>query len=193
MEPSSRRQLRDRRFKWDKKFTSRQTKTYRSEDLSVPQKPSQTPVEAFLSDQRQPLDPPQYNCPALKAYLEEATEAELYHTEDDDSSLTSSQQNRAYGIALVDDRSDTTGWTIDDMHHGARDWNGYSEYPPAGENIETAVYNAADLYRKLLASVSSKSIHHAQQLTDSGSQRLRPKPVERRVMYRVRLEVLKIY
>ena len=181
MEHLSRRQLKDRRFKWDKKFTHRQTKSYLTEDFSVPQKPSQTPIEAFLNDRRQQLDPPQYNCPALKAYLEQAPEADLFS--EDDSSLISLHHVRYHGIALVDDRTDTTGWKIVDEHHAARDWDGYSDYPPAGDNIDTTILNATDLYRKLLASVGIIIIHHIMPLTYFLTlQRLSPRAVERRVV-----------
>ena len=166
MESYARKQSKDRRFTWDKKFTRRQTKSYRTEDFAVPPKPFQTPIEAFLNDRRQPLDPPQYNCPALKAYLEKAPVSDLYESSEDDSSWNSSHHNRTHGIVLIDDRTDTTGWKIVDEHHAARDWDGYSDYPPAGENVNTAILHATDLYRKLLASVSRKIKRLALPLTD---------------------------
>lgn len=60
---------------------------------------------------------------------------------------------QSYGIALVDDRSDITGWKSAGQYHGARDWDGYSKYPPAGASVNSSIYSAAGLYQRLLASV----------------------------------------
>ena len=148
MEPFPRRPYRDRdrRFIWDRKFTSRQEKKYRSEDFQIPQEPGQSPVEAFLNDGKLPLDPPQYNFTALESFLKGVNDSDLMRVH--------SGQQQKYGIALVDERSDITGWESAGKHHGARDWDGYSQYPPAGANANLSIYNAAGLYQRLQASVS---------------------------------------
>ena len=148
MESAECRPLRDRRFIWDRKFTSRQEKRYPSEDLQIPQQPSQSPITVFLNDGKLPLDPPQYNCTALESFLKRANESDLMRFPGD--------RQQMYGIALVDDRSDVTGWESVGEHYGARDWDGYSQYPPAGANVSLSIHNAAGLYQRLLASVSLK-------------------------------------
>lgn len=45
-------------------------------------------------------------------------------------------RQQMYGIALVDDRSDVTGWESVGEHHGARDWDGYSLFAVSPSRCE---------------------------------------------------------
>ena len=135
-----------RRFIWSRKFTIRQKQKYPSEDVNLLQGPNQSAVHVFMNEQRSSLDPPQYNCPTLQAFLDTAREECL---------VRPGPPSRAQDVlALVDDRRDPTGWLdVVGESHAARDWDGYSQYPPQGENVQWKLLNITDLYLKLLASV----------------------------------------
>ena len=130
------------RFTWDRNLSVRQDKKYASEDRKLARDPGQPLIEAFLKAQRSGLDPPQYICPDLEAFLRSAPER--------DSPL----QNEGRDIcALVDDRRDDTGWQSISQRHFARDWHGYATYPPAGSDIHFDVLDTTALESRMLESV----------------------------------------
>ena len=135
------------RFTWDRNLSIRQDKKYSSEDRKLPQAPGQSLVEAFLKAQRSYLDPPQYICPELEAFLRSAPER--------DSPLQSEGRDT---YALVDDRRDDTGWQSVGQRHFARDWDGYAAYPPAGSDVHFDVSDALALESRLLKPVGSPII-----------------------------------
>lgn len=146
MERFSAKRFVDHHFVWDRKFATRQQLSYRLEESLITPQQQQSLVDAFLSKHKSRLDPPQYNCTALKSFLETAKEAELTHNPP--------HPDNAAKIVLIDDRRDPTGWLSAGEHHGARDWNGYDRYPPEGSSQYSAVLNAVDLYERLLVKVS---------------------------------------
>ena len=149
-----RRRLHDRVFLWDRKFAERQRRAYRAEDSKLVPTDGQTMVDAFLGIQNSRLDPPQFSYNALRKFLESADEVPW-----DNISAPSPQDAP---LTLLDDRRDDTGWQdINGTQHSARNWDGYSDYPPRGESRISGLFNPEDLYRKLLRSVgvlSSASI-----------------------------------
>ena len=135
------------RFTWDRNLSVRQNKKYSSEDRKLARAPGQSLVEAFVNAQRSGLDPPQYICPELEAFLRSAPER--------DPQL----QNHGRDIcALVDDRRDDTGWQSGGQRHSARDWDGYAAYPPAGTDIYFDVLDATELESRMLKSVGRPTI-----------------------------------
>lgn len=141
------RDTKQHRFIWDQKFTVRQELSHRSEDAKLVRKPYQTIVQAFLDADPTGLDPPQYNCTALKSFLEQADEADL--------TLDPPVVDHAKKLVLIDDRQDPTGWRDHaGEHRAARDWDGYAMYPPEGIKIQSSILTAGELHRKLQANVS---------------------------------------
>ena len=65
------------------------------------------------------------------------------------------QEQHARAQVKLDERRDDTGWQKGDMFYGARDWAGYSMYPPAGIDVRQEVLNVPDLFDALLADVST--------------------------------------
>ena len=126
---------------WDKKFERRQTLTYQSEDIKLDSTGQQSIVAAFLCEDAVRLDPPQYNFPSLKAFLEKANVADL---------TVNTPPTQGTDLVLVDDRRDATGWyDVSGNHHSARNWTSYGSYPPQGENRDFRLFDPATLYRKL--------------------------------------------
>ena len=119
------------RFTWNTIFSSRQDLKYPSEDRKLDVPDGSTLIDVFLDAQRSRLDPPQYNCVELEAFLRTASEP-------DRSNYSPSQNFNA----LVDDRRDSTGWQSADQRYFARDWDGYSSYPPEGIDVHFEVLDA---------------------------------------------------
>ena len=136
-------------FVWDKKFERRRREACHAEEKNLIQGPNENAVAAFLSAQGTRLDPPDHNYTAPQAFLEPARDSDLIRS-------TPLSQDRKV-TALVDERSDTTGWLdVIGNHHSARDWEAYASYPPEGNFRPSAKLNACDLYRKLQTSVRGR-------------------------------------
>ena len=141
-----RRRFQDRVFVWDRKFAERQRRAYRAEDNKLVPADGEAIVDLFLRRQRSRLDPPQLSYSALRRFLESANVVNW------DNIPTPSTHD--INLVLLDDRRDDTGWhDINGTQHSARNWDGYSDRPPPGENIVSGLLNPGDLYRKLLKSV----------------------------------------
>lgn len=137
------RQYEDRAVTWDKKFEQRRRDAYGGEEKKLTPVPPQTKILAFLEQQVPKLDLRDCANMALRAYLEDADEGVL--------SLDPLPAPDDTSLALLDDRSDNTGWT--DAHkqrHSARNWQEYESSPPRGENEMILALDAGGLYRKLL-------------------------------------------
>ena len=124
----------------------RQEQKYPSSDSHLLQELNQSLVHAFMNEQRSGLDPPQYSCTTLQAFLDTASERYLVRIE------PASQVKDV--LTLVDDRRDPTGWVdVKSDFHAARDWDGYSQYPPEGLDTRWELLSISNLYLKLLTSV----------------------------------------
>lgn len=143
----SARQEKRRALRWDKKFTQRERRAYPAEDRKLTPDANQTIVDAFFRELTSRLGPPQYSYTLLRSYLEQANENDLRQP----NVATSHAQH----LILLDDRRDATGWLgTDGEIYSARDWDGYSRYPPGGENASILLLNTHDLYKKQSRSVS---------------------------------------
>jgi hypothetical protein len=133
-------------FVWDRKFQKRQPSGHIADSYFFEPKANQTIIQALLSAGRSHLDPPDQNYSVSKSFLCTARETDLQ--EDAPSPAL------ADPVGILDERSDTTGWT--DMHknvHWARDWEGYSEYQPEGIHVPLALLDAKGLYERLKVSL----------------------------------------
>lgn len=172
----SAKQGKSRAFRWDKKFTQRERRAYPAEDRKLTPDGNQTTVDAFFRELTSRLDPPQYSYTLLRNYLEQANENDLRQP----NATTRHAQN----LVLLDDRRDPTGWLgTDGETYSARDWDGYSRYPPGGENASILLLNTHDLYKKQSRSVSPHTLLYpfvlvnsnfwlGQRLTDGAERRL---------------------
>ncbi|MCJ1436709.1 hypothetical protein MMC27_006091 [Xylographa pallens] len=141
MERLPRRFVTDRRYIWDRAFATRQWRSHALEVSLIEPQPHESIVDAFISGQKSLLDPPQYNCPALKSFLDSASTAALLQIP--------ARPANAAKIALIDDRRDHTGWQAGGEHRGARDWDGYDRYPPEGVDQYFSAVTAAELHARL--------------------------------------------
>lgn len=133
-------------FAWHSTFGRRRRRAYPAEDRKLTPEAHQTIIDAFFAELTSRLDPPQYSYTSLRQYLEQADERELR------SAISADAQ----GLVLLDDRRDTTGWLgTDGEAYSARDWDGYSRYPPEGENPTVLLLNTQDLYKRQSESVGS--------------------------------------
>lgn len=83
----------------------------------------------------------------LRSYLQQANENDLRQP----NAIT----RHAQSLVLLDDRRDSTGWLgTDGENYSARNWDGYSRYPPGGENASILLLNTLDLYKKQTRGVS---------------------------------------
>ena len=157
------------RFIWDRKFSHRQHKKYSSEDVKLEREAGQRLTDIFLKAQMSGLDPPQYVCPELEAFL-------LSVPDPQQGAQPSSTQIQDFK-ALVDDRRDDTGWHSAKQRHSARDWDGYAAYPPEGVDVRFELLNDATLKTRMLEAVgqSARSIaivaHHNKMLERSNRSR----------------------
>lgn len=132
---------------WDRRFETRQKHAYRTEEDNLIQEPDQTTLTVFLQEMQSRLDPPSHSYTKLQVFLSEARDEDLAR----DLPLPGDEKI----VALVDERCDNTGWLdITGKHHAGRDWEGYVNYPPAGEVRSPEMFNACNLYKKLQTSVS---------------------------------------
>ncbi|MCJ1283202.1 hypothetical protein MMC26_002530 [Xylographa opegraphella] len=141
MDHLPRRFLTDRRFVWNRAFATRQWRSHALEVSLIEAQPHESIVDAFISGQKSLLDPPQYDCPALKSFLDSASTAALLQIPP--------RPGDAAKIALIDDRRDHTGWQAGGEHRGARDWDGYDRYPPEGVDQYFSAVTAAELHARL--------------------------------------------
>ena len=145
---NSRRRLRNHVFVWDRKFATRQEQAYRKEDIEIEREPHETALDAFFQVHKSRLDPPQYNYIALRKFLADARENDIVRP----SPFYGQQQQ----LALVNDRRDITAWVdVAGNRKSACAWDGYSKYPPQGENVWLETLNAHELYTRLKMSVRS--------------------------------------
>lgn len=134
-------------FRWDKKFRQRERRAYPAEDRKLTPEANETVVDAFFKELTSRLDPPQYNFTLLKSFIGRASVNDLQQP----NAATRYPQS----LVLLDDRRDNTGWLgTDGETYSARDWNGYSSYPPQGEDASVLLLNTHDLYKKQSRSVS---------------------------------------
>ncbi|KAL8822470.1 MAG: hypothetical protein Q9191_006796 [Dirinaria sp. TL-2023a] len=132
---------RRRIFAWDPKFSQRARRANLAEDIKLAPEAHQTTVDAFFAEFASRLDPPQYSYMALRRFLSQADEKDLQQP-----SATSLDSQ---GSVLLDDRRDSTGWLgTDGETYSARDWEGYSRYPPEGENPVTLLLDIQGLYKR---------------------------------------------
>ena len=135
-------------FAWIWKFGQRERRAYPAEDEKLTPKPHQTTVDAFFEEYTSRLDPPQYSYTSLRKFLEQADENDLQKP----SATTTYTQD----LVLLDDRRDNTGWSgADGEAYSARNWDGYSRYPPEGENRTILLLDTQGLYKRQCRSVSS--------------------------------------
>ena len=137
---------RRRVFAWDPKFRRRARRTYPAEDRKLTPEANQTIVDAFFTQWTSRLDPPQYSYTALRRFLGQADEKDLQKP---NATGPGSQE-----LVLLDDRCDNTGWLgTDGEAYSGRDWDGYSRYPPEGENAVTLLLDIQGLYQRQSSSV----------------------------------------
>ena len=142
---------RRRVFEWHSRFGHRVRRAYAAEDRKLTPKAHQTIMDAFFAELASRLDPPQHNFTSLRKFLGKANDTDLH-------SQTSSASQ---GLILLDDRRDNTGWLGTDAEvHSARDWDGYIEYPPEGENATVLLLDPQGLYRRQSESVGSYVLYY---------------------------------
>ena len=136
MDPIFRKPIHALGFSWDRRFSTRQASKYGSEDRKLVVPPGDTLIGTFLKARKTELEPLQYNHPELEAFL-----------------LASHPPQTLNFNAIVDDRRDETGWESMDQRFFARDWNGYTFYPPEGVNVRYEMLDAVAFKSRLLEPV----------------------------------------
>lgn len=133
------RSYKQRMLVWDTRFQVRRHTAYDQEDIPLykPINP-QGLVKQFISARINLLHPPEYSHLALQRFLEKTQLSEL--------GVENELNRPSSRLALIDDRRDPN-------QNNPRDWEEYMSHPPVGLNVDCSIYNAQELYEKLLEKV----------------------------------------
>ncbi|CRG89655.1 hypothetical protein PISL3812_06694 [Talaromyces islandicus] len=131
-------------LRWDPKFTKRNLKLYRSENLK-PFKPdspgsAKSKIEKFFDQQRHGLIPRAYNYQALRDFLSHADLCMF------DNGVRPINPADLVKTVLFDERIDNQASNT----FMSRNWQGYEDYPPRGNAEYTGLLDCKECYEKLV-------------------------------------------